>query len=289
MPNVLTDAQIAQYKRENFLAPFPALTQAETRHYRDCLENYERTQGGAPLEPWQYRKLHVREEWAADLVRIPRVLDAVEDLIGPDILIFNATFFIKNPGTDQITAWHQDATYFGMQPYEHVTAWIALSEASAESGCMNFVVGSSGFGQLYHAPQTVAGSVNHGSQTIAEPFDDTNVAAAPLKAGEFSFHHTLVIHSSEPNRSQDRRIGFGISYIPAHVRHVGSYRMGASHARGEDRYGHFEIEPDPRELDAKTKAKNHEAAYRRYREGYDEQIAAHKAAYANKEKINGTT
>ena len=61
----------------------------------------------------------MREEWAADLVRIPRVLDAVEDLIGPDILIFNATFFIKNPGTDQITAWHQDATYFGMQPYEH--------------------------------------------------------------------------------------------------------------------------------------------------------------------------
>ena len=78
MPNVLTDAQIAQYKRENFLAPFPALTKAETRHYRDCLENYERTQGGAPLEPWQYRKLHVREEWAADLVRIPRVLDAVD-------------------------------------------------------------------------------------------------------------------------------------------------------------------------------------------------------------------
>ena len=73
MPNVLTDAQVAQYKRENFLAPFPALTETETRHYRDCLENYERTQGGAPLEPWQYRKLHVREEWAADLVRIPRV------------------------------------------------------------------------------------------------------------------------------------------------------------------------------------------------------------------------
>ena len=153
----------------------------------------------------------------ADLVRILRVLDAVEDLIGPDILIFNATFFIKNPGTDQITARHQDATYFGMQPYGHDGVDRAV-RVSAESGCMNFVVGSSGFGQLYHAPQTVAGSVNHGSQTIAEPFDDTNVAAAPLKAGEFSFHHTLVIHSSEPNRSQDRRIGFGISYIPAHVR-----------------------------------------------------------------------
>jgi len=284
MPNILTDEQVAQYRRENFLAPFEALTSQEARDYRDCLEAYEREQGGAPLEPWQYRKVHVRESWAADLVRIPRVLDAVEDLIGPDILIFNATFFIKNPGTDQITAWHQDATYFGMQPYEHVTAWIALSEASEEAGCMNFVVGSSNLGQLYHAPQTVVGSVNHGSQAIAENFDDTNVKSAPLRAGQFSFHHTMVIHSSEPNRSDDRRIGFGISYIPAHVRHVGSYRMGASYARGTDRYGNFEIEPDPREHAAAENAQHHEAAYRRYREGYDEQVGAHKAAHQEKEE-----
>jgi non-heme Fe2+,alpha-ketoglutarate-dependent halogenase len=284
MPNVLTNEQVAQYRRENFLAPFEALTTEEERYYRDCLEAYEREHGGAPLEPWQYRKVHVRESWAANLVRIPRVLDAVEDLIGPDILIFNATFFIKNPGTEQITAWHQDATYFGMQPYEHVTAWIALSDASEEAGCMNFVVGSSNFGQLYHAPQTVVGSVNHGSQAIAESFDGTNVKSAPLKAGQFSFHHTMVIHSSGPNRSDDRRIGIGISYIPAHVQHVGSYRMGASFARGIDRHGNFEIEPDPREHEVSKNAKHHEAAYRRYREGYEEQTAAHKVAHQEKEK-----
>jgi len=169
-----------------------------------------------------------------------------------------------------------------MQPFEHVTAWIALSDASENSGCMNFVVGSSEFGQLYHAPQTISGSVNHGSQAIAEPFDDTNTAAAPLRTGQFSFHHTLVIHSSEPNRSDDRRIGFGISYIPAHVRHTGSYRMGASSARGKDRYGHFKIEPDPRQNDAKANTRHHEEAYQRYREGYDEQIAIHRAAYGDK-------
>ena len=148
---------------------------------------------------------------------------------------------------------------------------------------MKFVVVSSNFGQLYHATQTVAGSVNHGSQAIAEPLDDSHVRAAPLKPGQFSFHHTLVVHSSAPNCSSDRRIGCGISYIPAHVRHVGSYRMGASYARGEDRYGHFEIEPDPRESDEAQRAAHHEAAYRRYREGYDEQIAAHKAAYGDRE------
>jgi len=282
MPKVLTEEQVEQYQRENFLSPFDAMTAAEASRYRECLEDYEQRQGNSPLEPWQYRKVHVREPWAAELVRIPQVLDAVEDLIGPDILIFNATFFIKEPGTGQVTAWHQDATYFGMQPYDHVTAWIALSDVSEVAGCMDFVAGSSAFGQLFHAPQTVAGSVNHGSQAIAEPFDDDAAVSAPLKPGQFSFHHTLVVHSSPPNRSNDRRIGCGISYIPAHVRHVGSYRMGASHARGEDRYGHFAIEPDPREHGPSANKQHHEAAYRRYREGYDEQIIAHRAEYGEK-------
>jgi hypothetical protein len=110
------------------------------------------------------------------------------------------------------------------------------------------------------------------------------VKSAPLKAGQFSFHHTMVIHSSEPNYSDDRRIGFGISYIPAHVRHVGSYRMGASYARGTDHHGNFQIEPDPREHAAMENVTHHEAAYRRYREGYEEQVGAHKAAYQEKEE-----
>ncbi len=279
MPNVLSEEQIERYRRDNYLSPFALLTPAETAAYRAELEAYEREAGGAPLEPWQYRKLHVREPWCAELIRIPRVLDAVEDLIGPDILAFNATFFIKEPGSDQITAWHQDSTYFGLRPYEHVTAWIALSEASETSGCMEFVPGSSAWDQLHHAPQTVPGSVNHGGQTIVEPFDESQVLAAPLAAGEFSFHHTLVVHRSAPNRADDRRIGFGISYIPTRVEHLGSYPMGATLVRGEDTYGNFELEPDPRTHDTTANVRHHEAAYRRYREGYDEQVIEHRAAH----------
>ena len=279
MVKVLSRKQIAQYRNDNYLSPCEALTDKEVIYYRGRLEAYENSIGGAPHEPWQYRKVHVREAWAAELVRIPRVLDAVEDLIGPNLLIFNATFFIKEPKSDQITAWHQDATYFGMRPFDHVTAWIALSDVSEEAGCMAFVVGSSSFGQLYHAPHTILGSVNHGGQAIAEPFDDSVVVNTPLKAGQFSFHHTMVIHSSTPNRSNDRRIGCGISYIPTHVRHIGTYRMGASHARGEDKFGHFAREPDPRQHDVATNMLNHEAAYRRYLEGYDEQIGIHKLKY----------
>ena len=281
MPKSLEQAQIGRYREENFLSPLFAMSGAQASRFRRQLEAYESTQGGAPLEPWQYRKLHVREAWAAELIRIPSVLDAVEDLIGPDILVFNSTFFIKEPRTNQHTAWHQDATYFGLTPHEHVTAWIAISSASERAGCLQFIVGSSALGQCHHAAQTVPGSVNHGGQAIVGSLDTTTVQSAPLDPGQFSFHHTLVVHSSAPNQTIDRRIGIGISYIPTRVRHTGSYRMGATLVRGSDEFGHFELESDPRAHDAVTNARNHEAAYRRYREGYDEQIAEHKARFAS--------
>ena len=281
MPKILSNSQAERFCRENFLAPLDALTTDEVNHYRGRLETYEVEQGGAPLEAWQYRKLHVREPWAAQLVRHPKVLDAIEDLIGPDILVFNSTFFIKEARAAQITAWHQDATYFGLQPYEHVSAWIALSEASEQAGCMRFVVGSSGFGQLHHAARKVVGSVNHGGQAIVETFDQSKVATAPLRAGQFSVHHTLAVHSSEPNQSDDRRIGIAVSCIPTHVQHVGNFKMGATLVRGVDRFHHFTLEPDPRAAAAADNVENHRAAYRRYREGYEEQIAAHREMYGD--------
>jgi non-heme Fe2+,alpha-ketoglutarate-dependent halogenase len=275
VPKVLTQEQVEQFTRDNFLASVDVLTPDEARHYRRCLETYEAEQGGAPLNPALSRKVHIREQWAAELVRHPRVLDAVEDLIGPDILVYTTTLFTKEAGGIQVTGWHQDATYLGLQPYEHINVWIALSEASEAAGCMRFVVASSGLGQLRHGAQNMPGSVNHGAQAIVENVPLEHVQSAPLGIGQLSFHHTLAVHSSEPNRSGDRRIGFSLSVIPTRVRHTGSYRMGATLVRGEDRYGHFDLEPDPRAHDADTNASNYAACYGRYRQGYEEQIARH--------------
>lgn len=275
MPKVLTQAQVDQFRNDNFINGIDVLTTDETRHYRSCLEAYEAAKGGAPLDAAFSRKVHTGEPWAAELVRHPRVLDAVEDIIGPDILVYTTTLFTKEAGGVQVTGWHQDATYLGLTPYEHVNVWIALSNASEEAGCMQFMVGSSRFGQLRHGARNMPGSVNHGGQAIVEELPTEPIKSAPLKPGQLSFHHTLAVHSSEPNRADDRRIGFSISVIPTHVRHTGSYRMGATLVRGEDRYGHFDLEPDPREHDAETNARNYEACYRRYREGYEEQITNH--------------
>jgi len=276
----LSSQQVENYRRDNFLSPVDALTSDEVQFYRQSFATYEREAGGAPLKPWQLRKLHVREAWAAELVRHPHVLDAVQDIIGPDILVFNATFFIKDAGSAQLTAWHQDATYFGLSPHLHVSAWIALSDASEAAGCMRFIPGSAEQGQLYHATQNLTESVNHGQHYIPQVLDDGASRCAPLQVGQFSLHHTLIVHSSAPNATGERRIGFGVSYIPAEVRHRGSQPIGATLVRGGAADSGFQLESDPRDFDAEVNAENHRTAYASYRRAYDEQIADHENNYA---------
>ena len=220
----------------------------------------------------------MRCPWARDLVEDPRLLDVMESILGPDILVFTSTFFIKEPKTDAITAWHQDSTYFGLFPYEHVTAWVALSEASIEAGCMEFIPGSHRWGQLTHGKESEPGTINAGARSISTPFDSSTARFAPIKTGQASLHHTLIVHNSPPNGSSDRRIGFGISYIPAHVRHSGSKRMSATLVRGVDRHGNFDLEKDPRQSTEVERVAAHERAYARYRECHAEQMARLAAA-----------
>ena len=146
------------------------------------------------------------------------MLDAVEDLIGPDIRLFHLTVWPKDAGTGAYVSWHQDATYFALEPVCHVTAWVALTDASIEAGCMEVVPGSHKLGQLRHADMQDPDNLLSRGQTLAVDVDRSKTAFMPVKAGQFSLHHTHLVHNSRPNRSNDRRIGLGISYIPTHAR-----------------------------------------------------------------------
>jgi non-heme Fe2+,alpha-ketoglutarate-dependent halogenase len=269
----LSQTEVDAFHRDGYYAPVDVFGVDEARRWRADLEAFEATLPPGPVSAENRRKLHVRCPWARDLVGDPRLLDVMGSILGPDILVFTSTFFIKEPKTDAITAWHQDATYFGLQPYEHVTAWVALSEASIEAGCMEFVPGSHRWGQLAHGKETLPGTINAGARSISQPFETSTAVFAPVKTGQASLHHTLIAHNSPPNRSNDRRIGFGISYIPTHCRHGGSMRMSATLVRGVDRYGHFDLEDDPRTLSAAAQAEAHARAYTRYRECHAEQAA----------------
>src|SRR5258706_8942165 len=135
MGHVLSADDIALYKRQGFLCPVPALSPDEVAFYRSRLEGFESAQGRklGKLPGWVRAKTHLLFTWMDQLVHHPKVLDAVEDVIGPDIMLFHLTCWIKEPGDQTFTSWHQDGTYFGLDPHEHITAWVALSDSASET------------------------------------------------------------------------------------------------------------------------------------------------------------
>jgi ectoine hydroxylase-related dioxygenase (phytanoyl-CoA dioxygenase family) len=278
MPMTLSSAQVEGYARDGFVSPVPALTREQAAHYREKLAAFERAVGGpltSDATDARYRsRTHVLLAWVHGLVRHPAILDAVEQLIGPDILVYTSTWFIKEPESPAIAAWHQDATYFGLRPYEHVTAWLALTDATAENGCMEFLPGSYRRGQLPHRAGVVAASVNRAGQAVTIDVDDAPAVHAPLRAGEFSLHHTLCLHRSQPNRSAGRRIGLAVSYVPTRVQHLGvKHKTPAMLVRGTDTFGHFALEPAPlADLDDAARTA-YDRSYDGYRAAYAEQVA----------------
>jgi hypothetical protein len=279
----LTAEQIARWRYDGFLSPFPLLSADELQTCRDGLARFERWLG-APVnstEDLQYRTMpYLILPWAAKLAFDARILDVVEALIGPDILIYTSTFFIKEPHSPTIAAWHQDSTYYGLAPKEVVTVWVALSDANEAAGCMDALSFKGKPRQLSHVSRAVKHSVNRAAQVITEPLNEGTPVAMPLKAGEFSIHHGLCAHRSGPNTADHRRIGLGFNFIPASVRPVGSIKPAAMLVRGEDRYGNFvRVEPAQEELSAQGLA-THARAVGLYRDLYIEEEARHAAAAA---------
>ncbi|MFM8766407.1 MAG: phytanoyl-CoA dioxygenase family protein, partial [Rubrivivax sp.] len=204
---------------------------------RGELEAWERERG-APIDFPEKSKSYLLFRWADQLVHHPRILDAVEDVIGPDILVYHSTVFLKEAHTPAFVRWHQDSTYFYLEPHLHVTAWVALSDATVQAGCMQMLPGSHRWGAFEHDDQPGPHNMIRRGQGISERFDKAQGVFTPVMAGQMSLHHTDVVHASGANDSGDRRIGLAISYVPAHVRPVGAVRPSALSVRGRD-HGHF--------------------------------------------------
>jgi ectoine hydroxylase-related dioxygenase (phytanoyl-CoA dioxygenase family) len=179
------------------------------------------------------------------------ILDLVEAVIGPDILAFHTTVWLKPPRSENYVPWHQDATYFGLAPLEHITAWVALTPSRPESGCVRVIAGSHHKGQLAHLDDhNDALAMLSRGQKLAGGIREEEAVDLVLEPGDVSLHHTLTVHSSATNRSDGWRIGIGISYIPTRVHHTGRPGCPRTLARGADRFNHFDHEAPPQaELD----------------------------------------
>ena len=263
MSKMLTADQIASYRRDGYVAPVPVLNESEVAEYRRGLEDFERRDGAA-LDFPERSKSHLLFDWADAIVHHPNVLDAVEDLLGPDLLCYHLTMHIKEPRSEAIIIWHQDDDYFHLSPAEHVTAWVALSDATAESGCMRMAPGVCHEGLLPHTEDPQPNHLIRRGKGIFGRFADDAGELVPVPAGHMSLHHTHTPHASGPNRSNDRRIGVGISYIPAHVRPTTQPVSSALLGRGEDRYGHFHAETRLKDPESEAARTAHAQAYAQY-------------------------
>lgn len=243
MPCKLTEAQVAYYRRDGFCFPVPVFSSAEVRDLRQQLETFETRQGHV-LQGAQRLKTNLLLTWVDRVIRDPRILDPVEALIGPNILCWSVQFWIKEPQTIDYVSWHQDYQYWGLDSAEIVTAWVALSPATVESGCMRMQPGSHTV-RMPHRDLFEETNMLSRGQTITEGIDEARAVHILLTPGEMSLHHVRIAHASAPNRSADRRIGISIRYMPPNTRQQLAEWDSAALVRGEDRYGHFVHEPSP--------------------------------------------
>lgn len=240
---VLTADARARYAEAGYLFPLPALPAGEVADQRRHLERIE-TRLGGPLAGPRRHKAHLLFPWLWDLVFDPRILDPVEDLLGPDLLCWSTSFFIKEAGDPGFVSWHQDATYWGLSTPDVATAWVALSPSTVESGAMRVIPGTHRT-QVAHRDTFNPDNLLTRGQEVAVDVDPAQAVDLVLAPGEMSLHHVLLVHGSEPNRSNERRIGFAIRYVPTHVKQVAGARDSAVLVRGVDRYRHFEAELRP--------------------------------------------
>src|ERR1700726_4270535 len=213
MPKVLTQTQIDQFHEQGFVSPIRVMSDAEALGYRSRLERFERETGGS-LSGHLRHKTHLLFTWLADLVRHPRILDAVEDLYGPDLLCWTTNFFIKEAANPAFVSWHQDSTYWGLSRPDVVTAWVAFTEASEANGAMEYIPGSHKLDQIPHRDTFAKHNLLTRGQEVMVEVDDSRRRIITLRPGEMSLHHVRLVHGSPPNPSGDRRIGFAIRYIP---------------------------------------------------------------------------
>jgi hypothetical protein len=235
-------ADVVRYRELGYHAPVRVMSADQAAYYLGRLEAHEAEHGR--LEGVMRHKTHLVLTWLDELVRLPAVLDAVGDILGPDILVFSSSFFIKEARDPAYVSWHQDAHYWGLDSGDVVTAWIALTDSNSENGAMRVVPGTH-LVDMPHVDTFAANNMLSRGQEVAVDLAGRDWVELALRPGEMSLHHVGIVHGSEPNGSDGRRVGFAIRYMAPHVRQTLSAADGATLVRGSDRFGYFEHEPSP--------------------------------------------
>lgn len=247
MTTASATAQLAaEWAAQGFLPVVDVLSSGEADRCRARFDALERE------VPPEQAEVHIRDrhldvEFVWRLATHPKVLGAVEAVLGPDVVLLASNFFCKYPAEERgerFVAWHQDVTYWGLEPPRAITAWIAIDDADVENGCMSVIPGSHRLGFFEHGKSDRPGNLLSINQEVSDvAADERRAVSMPLRAGQMSLHDGMLLHGSHPNRSPRRRCGLAVRFTTPDVRQVspnsarGYYRPVL--VRGSDRHRHF--------------------------------------------------
>ena len=240
----LTPEQLSQYQHDGYISPIDIFSAEEVKIVRDEIESIEKNWPDELIGVGR-NNVHMISPVFDQVVHNSKILDAVEDLIGRDILAAGTTLFIKDPEKKSFVSWHQDAKYQGFKPHNFVTAWVAITDSNKDNGCMLMWPGSHSEIKDHNDTFDENNILTRGQTVPNVPIHET--VPIELKAGQMSLHHPLIVHGSGENKTNDRRIGFVIqSYIGSDVDQVAG-EVYVQQARGEDPFKYHPHVPRPTE------------------------------------------
>ena len=251
MPKFLSFEQVDLYHEQGFLAPIDVISEEEAGDYLQRLQAAE-AEYPAELNAENRNNPHLALGFLDELVHHPVILDAVEDLIGPDFALWGSVLFIKEPRTSHYVGWHQDATYMGLEPQDFVTPWLALSPSNLETGCMSMIPGSHRDNIRPHEETFHEDNILTRGQQISD-VDESQAVDLVLKPGQMSLHHARTIHGSRPNRGGERRAGFAFqAYMPAGTRQLIGENLWLPMRGNFMQPGFVELQRPGRDMDAEA-------------------------------------
>jgi ectoine hydroxylase-related dioxygenase (phytanoyl-CoA dioxygenase family) len=237
-PHTLTWEQVAAFNRNGYLMPLQIFDEAEAAEIRAYFDDLLARTLAAGGNSYSISTAHLRYGSVYDLLRHPRIVACVRDLLGDDVIGWGSHFFCKMPGDGKRVSWHQDASYWPLTPSKAVTAWLAIDDATVENACMRYIPGTHLLGHLTYTlreddDSNVLNQTVEGAERLGEPVD------VELRAGEMSLHSDLLLHGSEANRSSRRRCGLTLRYCPADVRAGLGWNAKGVLVAGRDAEGHW--------------------------------------------------
>jgi non-haem Fe2+, alpha-ketoglutarate-dependent halogenase len=278
MTKLLSGEQVEMMERDGYVAPISVFSAEQARDYRAKLEAYEASVADRPSKEVLFTlsrfKPNLLFTWLDEICHNETLLDAMEDLIGPDLLIYSTAFFTKNAHDGNYVPWHQDTTYAAFEGGRYARAWVAFTDSHPGNGCMRVIPGTH-HEQLDHMEEPEdEHNILFRKERIAANLNESSAADVILKPGEMSIHNYGVVHGSHPNDSDDRRIGFAITFVTSDTK-PGDRLDTAMLVRGRDIGGFWELEERPKaDLDDNARAAHARAMKLRSNHFYPGEAAA---------------